>query len=387
MASNYLARVERVATSERLEPLRRPAYVAGLAAAIAGLILGSGYGGPARPIAYLAAIMMGGLFSRRAAVLRGKKVYGNILLGTALGTALSSLVISGFVALSLGVPLMNVVWATALKILTNAAVIAALGLSGFVGALLLTFLGLTIRGPVAAALFVLGVLAFAAVQVRLGALRPETESLATPILTGGAYERYQLYRYVGLAAGTAAFAGFVSLVGSRDRRRIAAAALLVSGIVIGGAGVGTVGAEISHARTVTDISSRASAEVTAADLAGDDLELALRVRNPSDRAIEPTGLYVRAWNGTERRIGYGAGRVVEGTAGVIEPGGTATVRYRLPLSPNQADRLDAALDGSGFVVSGRLTLRLARTGTLPVGADSGIALRFNCSVTADGVGC
>lgn len=387
MASGYLARFERLATSDRFDGIRRPAYVAGLAVAIAGLILGAAYGGPVRPVAYFTAVLMGGLFSRRTATVRGKELYGNVLLGTTAGAVLSSLLISGFISLSLGVPVMNAIWATALRILTSAAVVASLGLAGFVGALLITSLGLTARESVAVALFVGGALAFAAIQLRLGSLRPETDSLATPVLTGGAYDRYQLYRYAGFAAGAGAFAGFVSLLGSRGRRRVAVAGLLVAGLAIGTAGVGSVGADISHARTVTAISDRASAAVTAANVTDDDLELAVRVRNPSDRAIRPTGLYVRAWNGTEQRLGYGAGRAVAGTAGPIGPDGTATVRYRVPLSPAQADRLDATLGGDGFVVSGSLSLRLADRGTLPVSADSGVVLRFNCSVTAGGVSC
>lgn len=366
-------RLERIVGSERAPRLRRPAHAAALASGVAGLVLGMAYGGRFAPVAGFVALLLGGLFNRQSAVLvRSREAYGTAIAGIIAGGVVSSLSVGAFVSATVGISLMGAVFATAVEIIVNATVVVTLGLVGFVAAQLLSTLGVVVRGRGGIVAFVAGTLGFVAVRLLPAALWP-----ASPDGT---------LRYASVLAAAVAFTGFVSLHDAPERRRVAAAGLLVAGVVLGAVGIAAIGADVGHARTVADISDRASATVTDASVTDGDLVLTVRLDNPTDRAIEPTGLYVRARNETEASLVQGPGQPVGGESPVVEPGGTATVSYRFPLAPDQADRVRAALD-DGVVVSGHMSLRLAEGGSALVDTAGGIRLDFRCSATADDVRC
>lgn len=374
MPERLRLRLVRLAGSDRFG---RPTYVAGLVVGVAGLILGTAYAGPLSAVSLLVAGLLGGVLALETDSVRGKAVYGNVLAAAVGGVVLGSATVSAVVSLSLGLPPLNVVVSTAPRIVTSAAGVATLAMLGYVAGIAVSLLDLRAREPVAATLLVVGSLGFALVQARLAGVGQDL--LALP------------ERSVGVAAwlaGAGVFVGVVSLLRARDRRRrrLALAAVVLVAVVAGGLGVGSVGAQISTARTGSAVADQLVVEVAAVDASDDVADVTLRIENPSDHGVELAGVTLRAANASETRLGYGPGRHVDGPTAVA-PGETVTTTYRLQLSPDQAWALRTAFESGDVTVSGRATLRLASVDPLLLQDRAGFSVQFNCTVSENGGGC
>lgn len=347
---------------------RRPLYVLGMSSAVAGLIIGVEYGGPARPFALLVSVLLGGLYSRQVdTTIRSRGVFGNIIMAITIGPVLGLLVMSQYLSALLGVAVPNVVYASVLTIVVNAVIVASLALIGFVLAQTLVAMRLTSGRSVGAGLFAVGLLGFAVVSsapdVIPSALDPVVPSL----------------EIARLLVGGLALVGFVSLLDTPERRRIAIAGTLAVSVALGGAGFLVVGASVGHARTIDDVSQRTTVTVTDAAVANGGLELTVRVDNPSDYQMRTTGLYVRTHTEGDATIGFGSARPLEGSV-FLERGETATASYRLPLSSSQARQLNETIADGGYRITGRLTLSLESGEPPVIDVNRRVQSPFECTV-------
>lgn len=365
---------------------RRLFYAGSIALVFAGLVLGSAYGGPAAPFTLLVAFFFGGVLYYQGKFLRGREAYGNVIIGLLAGGVFSSLAISSVVSLWLGIPILNVVSATALDVFLNAVTVSLVGFAGFAVAITFGFLGVgTRRERLALVLLGGGIAGYVLVLLQLGQLLPDTGRLSTAILSQSATDQKRLFQLAGAAVGAIAFAGFGSLVTSRDRLRTAFVGLLVVSLAVGAYGVGNVQAQINHAQTAQSVNDRISISVSGLGVTDDALELTVTVDNPTPQAVALQGSYLRAFNDTSAQLAYGAGRPVDGeTSVVVQPGERRTVDYEVPLTRAQVDRLRAAMDAGPTNLSGRLSLALPNSGSAITPDAGSFVAHFRCTVTADG---
>lgn len=387
MASDHPLWPSNLADSDRYRGVRRPAHVVGLSLSVAGLILGTTYGGPIAPVTVFLAVLLGGVLYREALAVLGSEVYGNVLLGLFFGTILSSLSISVLLSLALGVPVIGAIWATSINILSNAVLIATMGLFGFVAVPFVSILRLSGRDRVALPLLGIGTAAFITVEYlkRVARDGPGVQQ-GTLGNVAAAFAGLPL-RVAGIVAAAVGFVGFVAAIDSPDRRRVAMAGTILLSVAAGAAGLGTVGTQVGLAYTAASVSDRADVTVTGVDASGDDLELSLELSNPTGTPVKLTGLYVQVATQEESQLAYGAGQRVDDGPAVIRPGETITARYHVGMSPAQAERVREALDRGTVTVVGRTRLHLTDTGPLPGARNTGLTVRFNCVIDGDRISC
>lgn len=115
------------------------------------------------------------------------------------------------------------------------------------------------------------------------------------------------------------------------------------------------------------VAEQVTTEVTDARVADQRLYLDVQVRNPTRYDLRLTGVFVRAFNGTDSRLAWGSATLSGDGSGVVPAGGSLRTRLALRLTPAQADALRAALRADGFEVTGRQSFRLGETQlTVPI---------------------
>lgn len=132
--------------------------------------------------------------------------------------------------------------------------------------------------------------------------------------------------------------------------RIFVAAVLLS-LALGGLAGADYAGELGAIEDITVVERQLESTVTELRLEGGALEFAVVIENPTTHAVELHGTFVRIFEGRPEQLAYGAGERVDDGRRTVPAHGHLRGEYRLPLSPEQEDRLRQAFRAGPVRVS------------------------------------
>lgn len=129
-----------------------------------------------------------------------------------------------------------------------------------------------------------------------------------------------------------------------DRLQLAFVVLLVTSVSLGGATVVDFGTTLRNVDALEMVQQRISVTVTDVTLRDDSLAVTTRLGNPTRRTLQLTGAQFRIHNGTDERLGSGAGVRLDDNGSTLPAKGSLTVAYAVRLSDAQREKVKIALD-------------------------------------------
>ena len=146
-----------------------------------------------------------------------------------------------------------------------------------------------------------------------------------------------------------------------ERTNVAFLAIVILSAALG-ANVGTeFGSDLQAASTALVVDDRIDTAITDATMSEEALLVTVELRNPTGYDFRLTGSHFRAFNGSEPKLAYASGQRIDDGEDVLASRGTLVVRYRIPLSPAQTDRLAAAFERGDAKLTGTHSFRLEDT--------------------------
>lgn len=145
--------------------------------------------------------------------------------------------------------------------------------------------------------------------------------------------------------------------------RINAAFLLIVALsVLLGANVAAgFGSDLQAVDTISVVKDRIGTDVTEATVEDGALVVAVELENPTRYDFRLTGSHFRAFNDSELKLAYASGQRIDDGEDVLPGRSTLSVRYRVPLTPSQADRLETVLANGDASLTGTHSFRLGDT--------------------------
>lgn len=128
-------------------------------------------------------------------------------------------------------------------------------------------------------------------------------------------------------------------------RRVNAAfvAIVAGAVLAGGVAATGFGTELRTIDTISIVEDQVGSDVTTLRVDGGKLHVTVRLTNPTGYAIRLEGTFVRVFGDSPTQLAFGAGRRVDDGRERIPARGELTADYVVGLSPDQADRLRAAV--------------------------------------------
>lgn len=129
------------------------------------------------------------------------------------------------------------------------------------------------------------------------------------------------------------------------RRVNAVFVAVVVGAVLTGAVTATgFGTELSTVNTISIIENQLRSDVTELRVVDQELQLTVRITNPTGYQLGLDGTFVRVFQGGPDQLAYGAGQRTDDGSDRIPARGSLTVRYVVGLSPSQAEDVRSAIE-------------------------------------------
>lgn len=142
-------------------------------------------------------------------------------------------------------------------------------------------------------------------------------------------------------------------------RTNAAFLLIVALSVLLGANVAAgFGSDLRTTDAISVVKDRLSTDVS--DVAVEDgaMVVTVEIENPTGYDFRVTGSHFRAYNDTETKLAYASGQRIDDGEDVLPARGSLALRYRVPLTPAQAEKLEVALRKGDASLTGTHSLRL-----------------------------
>ena len=143
-----------------------------------------------------------------------------------------------------------------------------------------------------------------------------------------------------------------------ERTNAAFLLVVALSILLGASVAAGFGSDLQTADTISVVKDRISTDVTDAAVEDGALVVAVELDNPTRYDFQLTGGHFRAFNDTEPKLAYASGQRLDDGDEVLAGRSTLSIRYRVPLTPTQADRLSAALERGDATLTGTHSLRL-----------------------------
>lgn len=121
------------------------------------------------------------------------------------------------------------------------------------------------------------------------------------------------------------------------------------------------GSELRAADTISVVKDRISTGVNDATVDDGAMVVTVEIENPTRYDFRVTGSHFRAYNDTETKLAYASGQRIDDGEDVLAARESLTLRYRVPLTPAQAEKLETALRKGDAFLTGTHSLRLGDT--------------------------
>lgn len=115
------------------------------------------------------------------------------------------------------------------------------------------------------------------------------------------------------------------------------------------------GSDLQAVETISLVQGQLDSEVTAFRVIEDEVRVSVRLVNPTGYPVRLRGTFVRVVAEDGSQLAYGAGQRVDEGGEVVEAKGELIAHYVVRLSPEQVDRLRAA------VAAGPVRVRLSHS--------------------------
>lgn len=136
---------------------------------------------------------------------------------------------------------------------------------------------------------------------------------------------------------------------------VALSALLGASVAAG------FGSDLQTVDTISVVKDRIDTSVADATVEDGALLVTVEIDNPTRYDFRLTGSHFRAFNDSEPKLAYASGQRIDDGEEVLAGKSTLSVRYRVPLTPTQADRLPAAFERGDATLTGSHSLQLGDT--------------------------
>lgn len=136
-------------------------------------------------------------------------------------------------------------------------------------------------------------------------------------------------------------------------------AIVVGATMAGAAAATSFGTELRTIDTISVIEGQIGTDVTALEVADQELRLTVHLTNPTGYTLRLRGTFVRVFQGGPTQLAYGTGQRLDDRRERIPARGELTVRYAVGLTPEQSNQVRAAVasDPVRLTVFHSLTLR------------------------------
>jgi hypothetical protein len=358
-----------------LSPRTRRWFTAlSLTVILTGLILGHTYGDFAANLSLFGAVLVGALIYWQGDYLEGETVYGSLVAALLSGPLLAAGIFSVSLSVTLDISALSVFASAVPSVFVSTIPVTFCLILGIVGAATADIVEVELGDRLGLGLFVLAVLGFTLILVRVEQVVPETGSLTSPMLEGGTKQQLRLY---GVAAVTAGFAGLVTLksfVRSHARVRMLLIALLVTGVVLGGAGVARVQVNVFQVQDAQSAAEQLDVNVAEVELGEDRIRLALSVTNPTDSTVTLGGGYVEVSDSAGETVTWGPMSSVGDPPTELDAGETVQLTYEVPLTETTTQEVRESLSDGGVDIEGKQSFTVA---------DKQFSVSFSCHWTGD----
>lgn len=326
---------------------------------LAGMVLGNTYGDFAADLSLFGAVLVGALVYWQGGYLRGETVYGNLVIALLGGPGLAALIFSVSLSLTLDVSVLSVLASAIPSVFVGTIPVLFCLMLGIVGAVTANVVGLELDDRLSLGVVVLAVLGFTLILVRVDQIVPETVGRTSPMLEQETRQRLRIY---GLAAFTACFTALVALrsyVRTHARVRVLLVALLVTGVALGGAGVGRVQVNVFQVQEAQSLAEELDVDVAAVELGEERIRMVLTVTNPTESAVNLGGGYVDVTNTAGDRVTWGPMSTISDHPVEVAAGETIEVAYGIPLTEAAARQVRESLSDGGIQIEGKQSFGFA----------------------------
>ena len=156
---------------------------------------------------------------------------------------------------------------------------------------------------------------------------------------------------------------FVRLLKQRnmERTNVAFLLLVALSVLLGGNVAAGFGSDLQTVDTISVVQDQIETDVTDATVDDGALVVTVSLQNPTGYDFQLTGSHFRAFNDTELKLAYASGQRIDDGEDVLAARDSLDVRYRVPLTPAQAQKLETALANGQPSLTGTHSLQLGDT--------------------------
>lgn len=159
------------------------------------------------------------------------------------------------------------------------------------------------------------------------------------------------------------------------RLNVVFVAIVVGAVLAGGVAAAGFGTELRTVDTISLVRGQLDTTVDEVVVGDEAFEVTVEVRNPTGYAIALQGTFVRVFQDSPTQLAYGAGERLDDGSATVPARGSLTARYRIGLTPEQAERLRNAAESG--------PLRLTVFHSLELEGESFEFSRTNVTITAE----
>lgn len=128
------------------------------------------------------------------------------------------------------------------------------------------------------------------------------------------------------------------------RLNVAFVAVVLAAAAVGGGAALQFHDDLGAVSTVVAVEDRIEVVVTDATLTDRGIEVSARVENPTAFEFRVPGGFVRAYNGSDAGLAFGSAERLDDNGVTLSAKGMLSVRLLATASPDQRQRLSAALE-------------------------------------------